>query len=173
MPKRKFRDCFIPDKMFSRVFDISPAFLARENIRGLVVDLDNTLASYGDDAPSEAVSDWIRTMLNADVSIIVLTNNSEKRVQTFCETLPVSFVHRARKPGSRGFQRALKKLSLSPDQVAGVGDQIFTDVLGAKRSGLMAILVEPLHLKGHFFFSLRRWLESPFIRRALRRENAK
>lgn len=170
MRKSKFGDNFIPDRVFSRIQDIKPEWLEERGIRGLAIDLDNTLAGYGQHEPAPDAARWIGGIHEAGIGIVIVSNNSEARVRHFCNGLPVKYVHRARKPFPHGFERAAKLLGLPPEQVAAVGDQIYTDVLGAKQGGLYAILVTPLHLKGHFFFSLRRRLELPFIRKAQRRD---
>ncbi|MDR2671501.1 MAG: YqeG family HAD IIIA-type phosphatase [Oscillospiraceae bacterium] len=170
MRMSKFGANLIPDKVFTNIQDITPEWLLSRGLRGLAVDLDNTLAGYGQKRPTPDVIRWIGRMCEAGLGVVILTNNAEDRVQRFCAGLPVRYVPRARKPFSLGFKRAVDLLGLPPAQVAEVGDQIYTDVLGAKRSGLFSILVTPLHLKGHFFFSLRRRLEQPFIRKALQRD---
>jgi HAD superfamily phosphatase (TIGR01668 family) len=170
MQKSGWSANLVPDKVFTHINDITPEWLLSIGIRGLAVDLDNTLAGYGQQAPTPEVIQWIVHMCAAGLGVVIITNNAEARVQRFCKGLPVGYVHRAHKPFLPGFKRAVKLLGLPPKQVAEVGDQIYTDVWGAKRSGLFSILVKPLHLEGHFFFRLRNRLEQPFIRKAMRRD---
>lgn len=87
-------------------------------------------------------------------------------MEVFCAPLGVRFVGGARKPLKRGYLKAAAMLGLPADRVAVVGDQIFTDVWGAKRCGMTAIIVDPFNLKGNKFYRLRRALELPLIRRA-------
>ncbi len=172
MRNSRFGGNLVPDKVFQDIQEITPEFLCAHGILGLAVDLDNTLARYAQRDPDDDTVAWVKALQEAGFSLVVLTNNSEARGGRFCKPLGVTCVHRAGKPRLGGFRRAIKLLGLRPEQIAQVGDQVYTDVWGAKRSGMFSILVTPLHLEGHFFFSLRRKLESPFIRRALEREKS-
>ena len=156
----------IPDAVFNHIQDITPGWLIERGVKGLAVDLDNTLAFYGQHTPEPPVIDWVRRIVDAGIPLVVMTNNSENRVKVFCEPLGVPYVFRAGKPRLKGYKKVIRLLRLPPKNIALLGDQVYTDVWGAKRSGLSAFLVQPLHLKGHFFFTFRRWLESPFIRLA-------
>ena len=168
MSRKRLGANLIPDEIFEHIQDVTPEWLFARGVRGLAVDLDNTLAFYGQRKPEPEVVAWVRRIVDAGIPVVIVTNNSESRVMVFCEPLGVPFVHRAGKPRLKGMRRAIRILGLPPDHIAQLGDQVYTDVWGAKRSGMLAILVQPLHLKGHILFSLRRWLEGPFIRMAHR-----
>lgn len=156
----------IPDAAFEKITDITPEWLRKKRIRGLVLDLDNTLAAYGEERPPKFAAEWISGMLAEGFGVVVLSNNHEARVKTFCTPLGVRFLSGAGKPFKSGYLRAAEMLGLPPGSVAVVGDQIFTDVWGAKRCGMTAVIVDPVSLKGHRFYRLRRLLEKPLIRRA-------
>jgi len=158
----------IPDAIFEHIQDVSPEWLKARGVAGLAVDLDNTLAFYKQSEPDPYVVAWVRGLKDAGIPVVVMTNNSESRVKLFCEPLGVPYVHRAGKPKLKGYKKVNRLLGLPPDRIALLGDQVYTDVWGAKRSGLTAFLVQPLRLEGHFFFTFRRWLEGPFIRMAQR-----
>lgn len=156
----------IPDAAFSRIADIRPDWLESRHIKGLILDLDNTLAGYADEHPPQSAVDWVAGLASHGIEIIVLSNNNSARVEAFCAPLGVRFVGGARKPMKRGYLKAASMLGLPADRVAVVGDQIFTDIWGAKRCGMTAIIVDPFDLKGHTFYRLRRALELPLIKRA-------
>jgi HAD superfamily phosphatase (TIGR01668 family) len=171
MRKSRFGANLIPDRVFEAIQDIRPDWLRARGVKGLAVDLDNTLAFYGQAEPEPPVVRWVRSLVDAGIPVVVVTNNSEARVRQFCAPLGVPYVFRAGKPRLRGLKRAVQMLGFPPGQIAQVGDQVYTDVWGAKRSGMTALLVSPLQ-KGHFLFNLRRWLEGPFIRQARREEES-
>ena len=170
MHRKRFGDNLVPDEIVEHIQDITPEWLLAKGVRGLAVDLDNTLAFYSQREPKPEVISWVRRIVDAGIPVVVVTNSSERRVMLFCEPLGVPFVHRAGKPRLKGFRRAIRMFGLPPGHIAQLGDQVYTDVWGAKRSGMLALLVRPLHLKGHILFSLRRWMEGPFIRRAQKRK---
>ncbi|MCL2747440.1 MAG: YqeG family HAD IIIA-type phosphatase [Oscillospiraceae bacterium] len=170
MSRKRFADNLVPDEVFDHIQDITPEWLLARGVRGLAVDLDNTLAFYRQSKPQPEVISWVRRMADGGIPVVIVSNGSEKRVMSFCEPLGVPYVFRAGKPRRDGYHKAIRVFALPPGSIAQLGDQVFTDVWGAKRCGMVAILVRPLRLKGHILFSLRRMLESPFIREAIRRK---
>ena len=172
MSRTRWGANLIPDAIFDHIQDITPGWLKNLGVEGLAVDLDNTLAFYQQSTPEAHVITWVKSIVDAGIPVVVMTNNSENRVKTFCAPMGVPYVYRAGKPKLKGFRNVVRLLGLPPEKIALIGDQVYTDVWGAKRSGLSAFLVRPLHLKGHFFFTLRRWLEWPFIRVAQKRKES-
>ncbi len=163
----------VPDKVFSSIHAITPEMLAREGILGVAADLDNTLAGYSEQEPSAEVSAWLAGLTDAGLRVAILTNNGRARAERFCQGLNLPFVSNAGKPGRRCYREVTRLFGLAPEQIAAVGDQVFTDVWGAHRAGLRAFLVTPLNLHTHWFFRLRYALERPFIKRALKRAKEK
>jgi len=155
-----------PDALFTRIEDITGRWLTENGIAGLIIDLDNTLAEYHQAKPPKPVADWFNAMHATGVGLVVLSNNREDRVATFCDGMPVEHISRARKPRRGGYLRAAQVLGLDPARIAVVGDQIFTDVWGARRSGMMAVCVEPIKVKGNLLHRVRRWAETPFLKLA-------
>jgi len=156
------------------VTDITPAQLKKAGIGALLADLDNTLGRYGDALPSEEVRAWARSLGESGIGLALVSNNkSEERVELFAQALDAPFIARAGKPGEAGFLRAAGMLGREPGECAVMGDQIWADVLGARRAGMRAIYIEPVHL-GNILYRLRNIIERPFIcagRRRGRREN--
>lgn len=135
-----------PDAWVTRVEDLTPAWLARRGIRTLLVDVDNTLAEWRAwQLPAASVA-WIERLRSHGIRVCLLSNSRKpRRVRYLAEVHGLPFVAWAGKPRRRGFRRAIAHLGLaSPEGVAMVGDQLFTDIYGARRAGVYAILVEPL-----------------------------
>src|SRR5690606_10890430 len=118
--------------------------LARRGIRGLILDLDNTMAEYGQAAISPATRAWIQTAKERGFRVCITSNARPGRVKAFAEALDVPGIPYAVKPVRRAFRRALKILGTTPQETAVIGDQLFTDVLGGNRMGMYTVLVNPL-----------------------------
>lgn len=170
--KKKKNNPFIPDIMFDSVHDISPAYLTDRGIRVAVLDIDNTLVTYGMPEPTKEILTWIETLRDGGISIAIASNNNKERVERFNRTLSAFVTYRSRKPSPRAVHAACRHFGVTPAQVAVIGDQIFTDVLCARRAGAYAILVTPLPYKENFFFKCKRLMEKPFIRAYQRKSNS-
>ena len=145
------------------IFDIEPAALARRGIRLLLADLDNTLAKYGQPDPEPAVQQWKCGLAEAGVELFLLSNSRKPtRAGHYARCLEVPYLGHAGKPRTEGFFRAMEQMGRTPAQTAMVGDQIFTDILGAKRAGVLALMVEPMELRGNPGRYLRYVVEEPF-----------
>lgn len=145
----------VPDAVAERVSDIVPATLLSRGVRGLIIDLDNTLTRWNDAQCAPEVANWLRALAEAGIGVCIVSNNGPDRVSTFCRGLDreVPWIANAGKPGRTAYRRATERLGLSPQAVAVVGDQVFTDIFGGKRAGLLTILVTPL---GHREFPATR-----------------
>lgn len=160
---KKGKNPFIPDILLDSVYEISPEFLTARGIRAVVLDIDNTLVTYGIPEPTEEVLTWIRSLLDSGIFIAIASNNSRERVERFSKTLSAFVIYRSRKPSPRAVLAACRHFGTTPAQTAVIGDQIFTDILCARRAGAFAILVKPLPYKENFFFKCKRLMEKPFI----------
>lgn len=159
----------IPDYVFDSIYDISPSWLYQKGIRGVLIDLDGTLASRKAPLPPDTVNRFLEAMRQAGILVLVFSNNFESRVRTFCYALGVPYISRARKPFRKGFQRAAKRLGLLPSQIAVIGDQIFTDVFGGNRAGALTCYVETLDRR-YFWIRARYRMERSFIRHGQKQE---
>ena len=162
----------IPRGVYSAVTQISPKALAEKGVRLVLADLDNTLVPYRVTEPSRAVRQW-RDALAAEGIALFLLSNSRKpgRPHSFAQKLDIPCIGHAGKPKREGFFRAMERIGVTPDQTVMVGDQIFTDVLGANRSGVTPLLVKPIRLAGNPGRYLRYAAEWPF--RALAKQRSK
>lgn len=154
---------FKADFAFWRVTEITPEFLIKNNIRGLLLDLDNTLTTHDNPVPGEGVTEWLDSMRSAGIKMVIVSNNHPPRVKPFADMLGLDFVCEGKKPLSSGFNRAQKKMGIPFSQLAVVGDQIFTDMLGANLKRVRGIFVYPIEHEKTKFFKLKRWAEKPFL----------
>ena len=134
----------LPDEFVHSVFDITPEYLKSKGIRGIITDLDNTLVEWDRADSTEELTAWIKQLTDADIKVIIASNNNEFRVKTFAEPIGVPFIFRAKKPLGKAYNTAVGKLNLRHSEVAMVGDQLLTDVLGAKRLKIYTFLVRPV-----------------------------
>lgn len=133
-----------PQWVFDHYEAVTPDFLRERGIKLLLADLDYTLAPKSVRDADDAVRTWLNALRAAGVTVAILSNNRDpRRVQRYCAGLGIDFVGHAEKPLRRGYRRAMEKFSASPEETAMLGDKLLTDVLGAKRSGVLALMVEP------------------------------
>lgn len=159
----------IPSEWYGSIYEIDPKELRERGITLLLLDLDNTISPYREAVPSEELKAWLTLLNQHGIEPFILSNSRKPtRVSEFAAHLELPFLRRAGKPRRGGFQDALQKMGRSKEQTAMVGDQIFTDILGANRSGICSILVKPLKMDT-LFRKLRYGLETPFRRGAKRR----
>lgn len=121
--------------------------LCQRGIRGLIIDLDNTVTQWGRSALDREVEAWFAELKKHHLKACLLSNNRQKRVKSIADRLNVPAVYKAGKPRARAFRRAMEILGTRPEETAVIGDQIFTDVFGGKRLGLYTVLVVPLDKK--------------------------
>lgn len=148
---------------FRHTTDITPEFLKKNNIRGLILDLDNTLTTHDNPQPGEGVLEWLQLMKESGIKLMIVSNNHGPRVKPFADMLGLDFVSEGKKPLTKGFTEAVKLMGLSKKEVASVGDQIFTDVLGANLFGIKMLYVVPIEHEKTTFFKVKRKLEKPFL----------
>ena len=156
---------FRPARQFHRVTDIEPQLLLDMGIRGLVLDADNTLAEHHAQTPLDGVAEWLDAMRQAGIQLRMVSNARERRCRPFAHTLGLAYTSLGLKPLPFGFWRAARAMGLRVGEVAAVGDQLFTDMLGAHLAGVTPLLVEPSRLETSFSFRLRRRLEKPLLSR--------
>ena len=152
----------LPKVIASAATDVTPSYLHGKDIRLLMLDFDNTIVPYTTNIPTAKMQVWLETMMESDISVCVVSNSKNDRVQKFCQQYGLGCITHARKPFSDGIRRCMEEYELQPDQCALLGDQIFTDVLGANCAGVYSILVKAIH-NHNFWLKLRHVAELPFI----------
>lgn len=158
-------DNFMPDFMFGKFDDITPEFLKAQNIEFLLIDIDNTLAPYEEPTPNERVVAWFEAMRANGIKSVLVSNNHADRVELFNGELGLPAFADCRKPSPKRLRRYADAIGAVNERTAALGDQIFTDVWGAKKMGARAILVPPIRDKKTLFFRAKRLLEKPFIKK--------
>ena len=148
-----------PDRFAPRLCEVPLADLQADGIRGLILDLDNTLVCWGGSEIAEEHLAWVREARSRGFLLVMLSNNFSDRVNAIAQAMDIPFVASALKPLPLGFLTAIRRLGLSRREVAVVGDQLFTDVLGGKLCGLYTILTEPLEAKDHPITNVFRFFE--------------
>ena len=156
-----------PSLYLDSVKNINPMLLKNNNIKGLILDVDNTLIDYYRNLVDGAEK-WCEELKNEGIKCIILSNSNKKRkIEEVAEKLNIDYIMFAKKPLKSGFKRALSKLELKPEEVAVVGDQLFTDVIGAKRMNMFSILVKQVGEKDIFITKLKRPIENAIIKKYL------
>lgn len=155
----KSRPMLGPDRFAPRLCEVPLAELEAAGIRGLILDLDNTLVSWGGSEIAQEHLAWVRSAQERGLRLVMLSNNFSDRVTQIARQMGIPFVANACKPSPVGFVRALRTLQLPRRHVAVVGDQLFTDVLGGKLCGLYTILTEPLEANDHPITNVFRFFE--------------
>ena len=149
---------FFPDEYISSTYAIPFDRLYEEGYRGIIFDIDNTLVPHG--APAdERAKQLFRDLKELGYSCCLLSNNQEPRVKMFNEEIGVPYIFNAHKPPGKNYRRAMQLMGTDRNTTLFVGDQLFTDVWGAKRSGIRNILVRPIHPKEEIQIVLKRYLE--------------
>lgn len=131
---------FYPYEYAESVFAIDYQKLYALGYRGIIFDIDNTLVPHGKDATPE-IEALFREIQSIGLKTLLLSNNNQARIERFLENIESPYICDAEKPAPDGFYRAVELLGLQPNEVVAVGDQVFTDIRGANRSGLANILV--------------------------------
>ena len=156
---------FIADKLT----DLTPEFLKEQEIELLMLDFDNTIVPYTTSVATEEMDAWIKSILASDLAVCVVSNSRKDRVKIFCARYGLDCITHAKKPFSKGIRECLEKYKIPASRAALVGDQIFTDTLGANGCGVRPILVKAIH-NHNFWLKARHVLELPFIFAARKRK---
>ena len=149
---------FYPDQYLASTYVIDFEKLYEKGFRGLIFDIDNTLVPHNAPADDRAVALFER-LKRIGYRCCLISNNQEPRVKMFNEKIQVDYVYNAHKPSTKNYIRAMEIMGTDRSNTLFIGDQLFTDVWGAKRAGLPNILVKPLHPKEEIQIVLKRYLE--------------
>ena len=160
---------FTPHVVFRGVEAITPEYLAQNGIKALILDVDNTLTGHGSQELPAQVAAWLERMREAGVGLVIASNNFEARVAPFARRVGLAHCSFCCKPAPVGLARARRALGVKKRELALVGDQIFTDALGANLYGIKALLVQPMHDDTTWTVRLKRRLEAPILDRYYRR----
>lgn len=153
----------IPRGVYPSITDISPKALADRGIRLVLADLDNTLVPYKVIQPPPELIAWKEELRANGVELFLLSNSRKPgRAKKFAEQLGIPYQGHSGKPKRAGYLRAMERMGCTPEQTVMVGDQIFTDTLGANNAGVTPLLVQPIRLAGNPGRYIRYAAETPF-----------
>ena len=158
----------LPKIIVPALTDVSPELLHSRGIQFLMLDFDNTIVPYTTSTPTADMDAWLRTMTASQIQLCVVSNSHKDRVKIFCEKYGIPCITHANKPFSRGIKECLATFDADPKECALVGDQIFTDTLGANGTGVTSILVKAID-NHNIWLKLRHVAEMPFILMARKR----
>ena len=161
------------DKYLKSVTDITLPMVREMGLKGLILDVDNTLTTHGNREIPAHIKDWLNYIKTGGIKLILLSNNSEARVSAFAERIDIAYVGRAFKPFPFGVKRACAAMQLETNEAAMVGDQVFTDLLAGKLAGCKSILLMPIEEEKGRFFAVKRYFERRVLKNMKPEETVK
>ena len=162
---------FRPRAIFKRITDIPVDFFTSNNIKGIIIDVDNTLIDL-DRVPLDNLNEWILNIKNNGIKICIASNSIKKgKVKKIADDLQIPFVYFSKKPLKSGLNKAIKILDLNSEEIAEIGDQLFTDVLGSNRLKMFSILTEPIGEEKFFVAKIKRNIEKKVLDKQKKGEN--
>ena len=161
-------DLLRPGRIYGSLLDVSLPELSRMGIRGIIIDIDNTLTEWRSPILSEDAAAWLEQAGREGIRLCFLSNNSARYFRDVAEKTGIPFVAKAQKPRRHSFRKAMEIMKTTPGQTAVIGDQLFTDILGGNRMGLLTILVTPISRREFFGTRLMRLVEALFVKKIKR-----
>ncbi len=156
---------FVPEYRFD-TFDLASAdFLRSIGVKGIVLDVDNTLEPYENPHPTERVLAWLDSLKQSGINAAIVSNNNSERITLFNKDLGLPAYSKAGKPFKKNVLLAMADMGTTREDTVLMGDQVFTDVWAAHNTGIRAILVPPIKDKTDIFTKFKRLLEKPILRK--------
>ena len=135
---------FIPTWKIESIYDLTPQEVKNHGIKAILTDLDNTLIAWNNPDGTPELRAWLEEMKEANIPVIVVSNNKASRVARAVKPFGLDFISRAMKPFGLGIRRAIRQLNLQPEQVIMVGDQLMTDIRASHAAKVRSVLVKPI-----------------------------
>lgn len=154
----------LPDRIFRRITDIDTDALKADGIDTLLLDVDNTLSTHHGTVLVDGLETWLKKAESAGIKLTIVSNSKGYRVEPFAKRLGLPFVSTALKPLPFGYLKAAKKVGSKRNTTAIIGDQIFTDVLGARLCKIKPLLVRPVKEETGWSFRVRRHFEKKILK---------
>lgn len=155
---------FLPNYFFNKIWDITEEDLKKIGARLLILDVDNTLTEHKQTFLHPKVEEWLTAVKNnTQIQLVIMSNTNNLQIKKIAEEKGIPYLGNVHKPFSYGFKMVMNKVNVKRSEVAIIGDQIYTDILGGNLFGIKTILVTPIKLENTFFFKLKRKLEVPFL----------
>ena len=159
-----------PKAYFSSVLDIKIGFLMKNKIKALILDVDNTLIDYKKNLSQDIVN-WSHELQGQGIKMYILSNtNKQEKVKKVAEKLEIPYEYFAKKQSKKGFLKIQNTLNIKPQNIAVIGDQIFTDVIGGNRCQMFTILVDPVDEKDFWYTAWKRPIENKIKKRIVKGE---
>ena len=161
---------FYPNEYLKNIQEISIDLLNKNNIKALILDVDNTLIDFYKNMP-DGTKQWCENLKNEGIKFCIVSNsNNKEKVEKVSKDLDIKYFYFGMKPLKRGFKKAIEYFKINnenidKENIAAVGDQIFTDVIGANRCNMFSILVEPIEEKDILITKIKRPLENCIIKK--------
>ncbi len=162
---------FVPDFRFNTFDEATAEFLSENGVKGIILDIDNTLEPYENALPGEHVVAWLNSLRERGISAAIVSNNNLERVEKFNEGLKLPAYAKAKKPFKKNLLRAMADMGTTAEDTVFMGDQVFTDVWAAHNANIKAILVPPIKDKRDILTRFKRLLEKPILRKYEKRKN--
>lgn len=163
---------FFPDESVSSTYEIDFQNLYGEGYRGILFDIDNTLVEHGKGANRRAM-ELFRRLREMGFECCLISNNKKQRVSSFNEHIGVHTVFNAHKPSRKGYYEAMELMGTKRENTLFIGDQLFTDIWGAKRCGIRNILVKPIDKHEEIQIVIKRWFEKIILKEYRQKKAAK
>lgn len=148
-----------PNQHLNSIFELDPRELHALGVKGVIADMDNTLVSWNDHSVPPRLAGWLAGLKEEGFRLCIVSNNTAEKGAELARELDIPAFWYAIKPRRRAFRKALREMELKAEEVAVIGDQIFTDVLGGNRMGLYTILVTPISDKEFIWTKMMRQFE--------------
>ena len=152
------RHMLYPDEYMDSTYAIDFKKLYKDGYRGILFDIDNTLVPHGAPADERAIA-LFKELKQIGFTTCLISNNKEPRVKSFCDKVDSDYIFKAGKPKCFGYEKAMERMGTDRSNTLFVGDQIFTDIYGANRTGIRTIMVRYIHPKEEIQIVLKRKLE--------------
>lgn len=166
----KLKFTFVPEYRFEKFYEATAEFLISKGIKGIVLDVDNTLEPYENPMPTERVVAWLDSLKQNGISAAIVSNNDSERISLFNKELGLPAYSKAGKPFKKYVICAMSDMGTTPENTILMGDQVFTDVWAAHNAGIPAILVPPIKDKTDLLTRFKRLLEKPVLKKYERKK---
>jgi len=161
---------YVPDMYKKSIYDIDYKKLKKNGIKCILFDLDNTLVPYNIKEPTEKVIELFKKIKSLGLKIIIFSNSGKKRLKPFKEILEVDCCPHAFKPSPKKFIAIIEGYKYALDEVAIIGDQLLTDILGGNGVGITTILINPVSKRDHIFTWFNRFREKGIIKKLSKKD---
>ena len=156
---------FVPEFRFKTFDEATVDFLISNGVKGIVLDVDNTLEPYENPMPTERVTLWLNSLSENGIKAAIVSNNDSERIDLFNKDLGLPAYSKAAKPFKKNVLRAMADMGTTRENTVLMGDQVFTDVWAAHNAGMRAILVPPIKDKTDLLTRFKRLLEKPILKK--------